>query len=373
VTPQPNHARAAAAVVATLSCLSAHAQDANSSYMRFGGSIDTVVRHDDGGDSSTWSLSPGGARSSRLTYSIKEAVTPDLAATVVLEGAFAPDTGAGASNPPGVPNGAFSFGRTSHVGLGSDSMGYITLGRQYTPIQATTAGSINDPFGGSWIGGIATVYNKVSSASNSIVYSYGYTAEAMLRPAPRNGLGVSVMYSFSEEPQPLTDAGKQYGANVSYGGSNWWVGYAFHRQIGNNQQISTALPTSESPRTTYQWIGGAYEFGRVRLSLGFNTGRNDTRAVDRRNWSVGLNWGVGERGTIRALYGRANDRTAANGDFSTVQLSYMYDLSKRTALYAVWGNVDNAPNTANALAGALGPVTRGATATTTAFGIRHSF
>jgi predicted porin len=349
------------------------ARTAEGSYTRLGGSLDIVGRRDSGGPGGpTYSVGPGGARSSRMTFSIKEVISPELAATVVLEAGLAPDTGLGASNPPGV-TGGFSFGRTSHVGIGSDDWGYVTLGRQYTPMQAVTAGPINDPFGGAWLGGIATVYNKNSLASNTIAYSYGYGAEALLRPAPRNGLGVAVEYSFGEVPSPLEDAGKQYGLNVSYGGSAWWAGYAYHRQVGNGPFINPAVANTESPQITHQFIGGAYEFGRLRLSLGLNTGRNDTGTLNRRNWSFGVNWGVGERGTVKFLFGRANDRTAPNADFDTLQAAYSYDLSKRTALYVVYGTVDNSAPAAVTLSGAIGTVAPGGRANSLAVGVRHSF
>lgn len=347
------------------------------SYNRFGGSLDTVVRRDSGGAGTNWGVQPGGARSSRLTWSVKEQISPNVAATAVLEGAFSPDSGAGGTPPvPSTTAGfqpSFTFNRTAHVGVGDDSWGYITLGRQFTPIQATTSGPVNDPFGGAWLGGIATIYNKTSGASNAIVYSYGYSAEAMLRPAPRNGLGVSIMYAPGEEPSPLTKAGNQYGANVTYGGSNWWAGYAIHRQMGNSATLAPANPSSEAPKITYQWVGGAYEIWRARISLGLNTGRNSTSTLDRKNWSLGLQFPVGERGTVRFLHGRANDETATNGDFRTTQAAYMYDLSKRTGVYVVWGNVDNSANASVVLSGAIGTVPRGATARSLAFGIKHVF
>ena len=371
----------AIAAIAALSPSFVHAQSSSGpvgveeSYLRFGGSIDTWIRRDSGAPSGpTWSVGPGGARSSRLIFSIKEGISSNLSATAYLEGGLSADTGAGANAPPSiVPTTAFTFGRTAHVGIGHDSWGYITLGRQYTPIQAVTAGPINDPFAGGFVGGITPIYSKNTSASNTIAYSYGNGAEAMSRPAPRNGLASSVFYSFSEETAPLSDAGKQYGFNVSYGWPSWWAGYAYHRQVGNSPQIAPAAPTAETPKTTVQFLGAAYEIGRVRVSVGLNTGRNDIGTLNRRNWSLGVNAGVGERGTIRFLHGRANDLTPTNGDFRTTQISYMYDLSKRTALYVAWGNLDNSASTAVTLSGAIGTINRGETANSLGMGIRHSF
>ena len=366
----------AIAAAAAISPVIVRAQAAEEpGYQRFGGSVDAVVRRDSGpAAGAAWGVQPGGARSSRLTWSMKELMGPDLAATVALEGAFNPDTGTGGTSPvPATPTAGFTFNRVAHVGLGSDQMGYITLGRQFTPMQAVTAGPVNDPFGGAWLGGIATIYNKTSGASNAILYSRGYSAEASVRPAPRNGLGIMAMYAFGEEPSPLAGAGNQYGFNASYGGENWWLGYAYHRQEGNNATLNPAIATSLDPKTTFQYVGGAVEFWKVRVSLGLNTGKASNNTLDRQNLSLGVLWNVSERGTIRFLYGRADDRTAANADFRTTQAAYMYDLSKRTGVYVVWGNVNNSPNAAVALSGAIGTVPKGAQAKSVALGIKHVF
>ena len=361
--------------VAVVAAVAAHPVWAQKSdYVRISGSIDTVVRRDAGATAGpTWSVGPGGARASRLTFSVKEWVSERLAVTAVLEAGFAPDTGMGANNPPGASGGGLNFGRTSHVGLGSEQAGYVTLGRQYTPMQSVAASPNNDPFGGAWLGGIATIYNKNTLVSNAIAYTYGYGAEALLRAAPRQGLGFAALYGVGEQAAPMGGAGNQYGFNASYGRGPWWFGYAYHRQRGNSAAINPNAAASLGPVQTHQYAGGAWDFGWVRMHAGLNIGKNDVTTLDRHNWHLAFTAPAGDRGTIRALYGRADDRSAVDADFRTLQLAYQHDLSKRTALYAVWGQVNNGAISAASLQGFVGTAARGATVSSLAVGLRHVF
>ena len=345
------------------------------SYVRISGTVDLVLRRDSGmAAGPAWALQPGLLRSSRLDFIVKEAISSGLAATVMLESGIAPDTGSGANNTPTLPaTTGLSFGRGAHVGIGSDAGGYITMGRLYTPMQGVTASKWNDPFGGSSYGGIATVYNKISNASNSIAYTYGYGPEATFKPAPRQGFGTFAIYTLGEQPAPLSNAGKQYGINFSYGTPSWWAAYAFHRIFGNNEFMNPSAATSDSPRTTEQYIGGMYDLKFMQLHAGLNTGKTDTGSLNRLNSHIAMTIKVGARGTVMILLGRANDLTPVNGDFNTKQAAYEYDLSKRTALYTMWGNVDNSATTSVGLTGALGAVPRGAVASSLSFGLRHNF
>jgi predicted porin len=309
---------------------------------------------------------------SRLTISGIEDLGAGLQAGFVLESGLSLDTGAGAANPPGVPAGAISWGRTSAVAVGSDSAGFLSLGRQYTPLWAVSAGPANDPFGANWLGGIGTVYSTTIRTPNSIVYSYGYTARTMLLPAPRSGLGAALMYAPGEVGAPSpTRSGEQLGFNLSYGDGTWWVGYGYHQTNGSN-----TAPVSDTPKLKQQTLGASYQIGPARLHLGLNTGKNDgtgAAAVDRRNWHVGAVYSFGGVHSLRALYGVADDRTAANVDFKNWQLGYQYDFSRRTNAYLAAGQVNNGANAAVTTLAALGTYAKGATARSLILGIRHTF
>lgn len=345
------------------------------SSVQISGVVDAALRVDAGTVASKVKSIAGGQReASRLTISGLEDLGGGLRVGFVLESGFAPDTGAGVSNPPGVEPGAMSWGRLAALSIGSDDTGYLSLGRQYTPMWAVSAGPANDPFGAGWLGGISAVYSFAVRASNSLIYTYGYTAKTTLLPAPRKGLGAMLMYAAGEATP--SDAGQQIGGNLSYGDGTWWVGYGYNQLKGSSPAVNATAPVSNSPTLKVQTLGGSYQFGFGRVHLGLNTGKNGltgTGAVDRLNWHVGALIPFANVHTFRFIFGGADDRTAVSADWKTFQVGYGYDLSKRTALYAVAGQNDNSATAAAGFAGAGAAYAPGATARTLAAGIRHVF
>lgn len=346
------------------------------SQVNIGGILDVGVRLDSGSTTGRIKSESGSGftAGSRLTFSGKEDLGSGLAAGFVLEAGLGLDDGTGQSNPPGTAAGPLTFGRTSAVALGSDSTGFISLGRQYNPIWALSAGPANDPFGGSWYGGANLYYgltpsgpnagsNPVSAvrSSNSIVYSYGYTYQTMLLPAPRTGLGVAVVYSFPEAPAGTpSGSGEQMGFNVTYGTPLFWVGYAYHQIKGNSSQITTGATSIDTPKRKWQTLAGQFQFGPIQLYAGYNTGRDDaavpavglcTACLNRNNWDVALQWDVtGDRkNLVKVMYGNASDRTNINASYKGLQLGYQYYLSKRTSLYAAAAQISNNANSNKSL------------------------
>lgn len=345
--------------------------------VQMSGVMDVGVRVDSGTTAgSIKSVGSGLRDASRITFSGLEDLGQGLKAGFVLESGIGADTGAGVSNPPGAAAGAFTWGRLATLTLGSDATGYLSFGRQYTPMWAVSAGPANDPFFASWLGGISSIYSFSVRASNSLVYSYGYTAKTTLLPAPRKGLGMMLMVSLGETNTPSSSAGQQLGANVSYGDGTWWAGYGYHQIKGSNTSISATAPVSDSPTLKQQTLGASYQLRWGRVHAGLNTGKNGLTgagAVDRFNWHVGASLVVDERHSLRVLAGKAKDRTAAHAEMTTLQFGYGYDLSKRTALYVAAGQMDNNSTAAAALGGALGTYAPGSTARSVIGGIRHNF
>lgn len=364
--------RAALSLLSALPCL-ALAQ----SNVTISGIVDAGLRMDRGAVSgSVTSVGSGQRDASRITFSGIDDLGGGLKVGFVLESGIGLDTGTGISNPPGAASGAFTWGRLATLSLGTDATGYLSLGRQYTPLWAISAGPANDPFGAGWLGGIATIYSFTVRASNSLVYSYGYTAQTTLLPAPRSGLGVMLMYSLAETSTPSSSAGRQLGGNLSYGDGTWWVGYGYHQVNGSNTSISATAPVSDAPTLKQHTLGASYQLAWGRVHVGLNTGKNGlsgARAVDRLNWHVGANLLFDARHNVRLLAGRAKDRTATHGEATTFQLGYGYDLSKRSALYTAVGQMDNNEASAAALGGSIGTYAPGTTARSVIIGIRHIF
>lgn len=279
---------------------------------------------------------------SRITMGVLEELGDGLRAQVVLETGLTVDDGAGAVPPPGGTVGPLSFGRFSAVALGSDAAGYLSVGRQYTPLFVLGASNVADVFGGAALGGVSTVSSFTVRASNAVAYTYGYGPRTLLRAAPAKGLGVALMWAPGEAVTPH-DAGQQGGFNLSYGDGRWWAGYGYHQLRGNSAAINPAAATSSTPVLRQQTLSAAYNFGSWRVSAGINQGRNGlagTAALDRRGWYVGsaLELGLHE---FKLFYGRVDDRSVNQRDYATLQFAYVYSLSKQTQLYALAGTVNN--------------------------------
>jgi predicted porin len=342
------------------------------------GIVDVGARYDQGVKGGTVvSEGSGQSAANRLTFTGVEDLGGGLKASFVLESGFSIDTGMGANNPPGTPTGAFSFGRTALLALGSKATGFVSMGRQYTPFWAISAGPMNDPFGASWLGGIATLYSSTVRTSNSIGYTYGYGERTTLNPAPRTGLGVSAVWSLSEASSPTpSGSGDQKGIGVSYGLERWWAGYAYHRMRGSNTYISATAPVNDLPILVQQTLGTSYRFDWATFYLSANRGDNKLTGptgIKRRNWDVAAQVPVTVFQTVRVMYGRANNLAVSNGGFKELQIAYEYDLSKRTYVYAAYGQVDNEAASNATTAGAVGTYAGGTSAKSTIVGVAQQF
>jgi predicted porin len=351
----------------------AHAQ--NHSGVTIGGNVDVSMRSDTG-SMTTNSVTGNSLLPSRITISALEDLGNGYQAQVILETGFRVDDGTGAANPPGVAAGAMSFGRFAGVALGSERTGYLSAGRQYTPLFVMAASGVADVFGGAALGGSVLVSSLTTRASNSLAYTYGYGPRNLLRASPPVGLGVAVMLAPGESPTG-NGAGRQAGFNVSYGLGPWWGGYGFHQISGNSAAINPAQPDSTSPHLRQQTIATAYNFGNVKLNAGFNrgdNGLNGSTGVRRSGWYVGTSYVFGGNQEIKAFYGRVDDRRPLNADFATYQLAYIYNLSKRTQLYTLAGVVDNSASSSAILSNpspqAIAP---GMTARSLVVGVLHRF
>lgn len=364
-----------AGLALALSAFAAHAQQAGA--VSIGGILDGGLRRDSGTTTGAVnSVNSGQSLPSRINFSGYEDLGGGMKAGFVLESGIALDSGVGVSNPPGVASGPMTFGRTASIALGGDSMGYLSLGRQYTPLWAVTAGPASDPFGASWLGGVGTVASATVRASNAIVYSYGYTYRTMLRPAPMQGLGGALMYAPGEATTATsTHAGDQFGFNVSYGTPQFFAGYGFHQVRGSSPSISPTAAVSDQPRLKQQTLATSYAIGVVRLHAVVNKAENGLAgagAVDRLNWAIGSTVTLGTD-SLLVLFGKADDRTALNADFKTLQVGYQHNLSKRTSLYAGVGQVSNSDAAAVSLLGSNGTYAAGSRPRSIIGGVKHVF
>ncbi len=341
-------------------------------------------------------LTNSGYNSSRLGFRGTEDLGGGLAASFWLEAGLGNDDGTvGASNVGGAgkTTGTSSqfFNRRSTVSL-SGNFGEVRLGRDYTPTFWND--TVFDPFGTNGVGtNLISTANGYGPGFNSGFTGNGNYVRAnntigYFLPANLGGFYGQAMYAMNESlsynPGSLTPPGATafinnpvlLGAPTAAGGragkyAGGRVGYA-------NGPLDVALAYGESTVASNYFsgitenldtlnIGGSWDFGVVKLfgeysdatlkngsSSGFVNGITNPFAFGNpgaKGWLVGVTVPVGA-GLIRASYsGVKYSNTGTNVNqlfgFNTdpkadkFALGYVYNLSKRTALYATAAYVNN--------------------------------
>jgi predicted porin len=315
-------------------------------------------------------LSSSGYNSSRLGFRGTEELGGGLAASFWLEASINNDTGAG------VNGGGLQFNRRSTVSL-SGNFGEIRLGRDYTPTFWND--TVFDPFGTNGVGSnlIATASGKSSPGSfqNGFVANANYVRASnsvgYFLPPNLGGVYGQFMYAFNEatsySPAGATPpgiaavvanpglatadnarAGRYIGGRVGYANGPLDVALAYGEStIASNYYLGTTTSLDT-------WnLGASYDFGSAKLFAEYS---NNKQSVDHANnyfnpfgttkpgangGLIGVTVPIGA-GLIRASYSAVR-YNHLNTDFFGLNpqpkadqfaVGYVYNLSKRTALYS---------------------------------------
>ena len=355
-------------------CLYAACGAASAQSVTIYGVIDAAVEHvtNVGAAGSGLNRMPSftGSVPSRLGFRGSEDLGDGLRAVFTIEQGFAPDVGT-------LNQGGRAWGRQSFVGL-SGSWGSLTLGRQYTMLLWSILDA--DILGPNlYSSGSLDSYIPNARADNSIAYRGTFS-----------GLTVGATYSLGRDgvnagPSPggtncpgenAADkkACREWSALVKYDSATWGAALAVD-EISGGAGAFAGL-TSGALKDTRVSANGYVKLGAAKLAAGLIRRDNDASATTPRSdlWYVGASYPVtpqlsidGELFQLR-FKGSANKATLAAARAT-------YQLSKRTALYATLGHIDNAGALALSVSGGApgsNPVA-GAAQSGLAAGIRHSF
>jgi predicted porin len=342
---------------ALLACSAAHAQSSVTVF----GLLDVNYSHF-GGDGPRFSgMGSDGFQSSRIGFRGVEDLGGGLAASFWLEGAINPQNGsAGTTNTNnqasgGIGSGGLTFGRRSTVSL-SGSLGELRLGRDYTPGFWNLSNF--HPFGTNGVGSAGVLFYPVQSgarltnvrASNSVGY---------FLPGSLGGFYGQAMYAFGNTSSAATnpDDGRVIGARIGYASGPLDVAFGYSK--------TRLTPVGDFTQTN---MGATYDFNVVKLFALW--GENKVGATKTRPWNVGAHVPFGP-GVFRVAYGQVKATGVAN-DASQLTLGYVHFLSKRTALYANYSQIDNKGTGTTFNVGS--PVTTpGGRSKGYELGIRHTF
>ena len=322
------------------------AASAQSSVTLFG-IVDANVRYTKGGGQSIKSLGTDGIASSRLGFRGTEDLGGGLKAGFWIEHRFQPDTGTLTSS-------RFWHGRAS-VSLSGD-FGEVRLGRFLT---ATWNGFADfDPFGTNGVGDVGKMYSVLGSKADTKT-----RADNMIGYFLPGNLGgfygeVNVAAGEGNDGQGSTNAGKYAAARLGY--------------AQGPINVSAAFGTTDTVFGNYrsQSLGGSYDFGMFKL-MGV-VSETKLNARKQSIYTIGATAPVGP-GTVKVSYTDANSNKAAEailGDNKQFAIGYVYDVSKRTALYGTASRISKK--------GAGSVLVSGSPATTgdnggVEVGIRHAF
>jgi predicted porin len=338
------------AILAALAAVSA-AASAQSNVTLFG-VLDEAARYVKNGDLKMKSLVSGGINTSRLGVRGTEDLGDGLKAGFWLETGLNPDSGTQS-------DGTRFWNRRSTVSL-IGNFGEVRLGRDYTPTY--TGYSDYDPFGdngvaasGKFDSSLGTARDTGTRADNQIAY---------FTPGNLGGF-----YGRASVASGEGTAGKKYiGGRAGYAAGPLDVSASYGQ--------TTVAPVLGEDKFKTADIGASYDFGVVKAT-GYYT---QSKFVDQKiaTYSIGAIVPIGV-GQLKAAYTHANaSGTNAAGvnvdanDANQFAVGYVYNLSKRTAVYTTAAYVKNKGSATFAVASAP-TLVAGGKSTGLEAGLRHSF
>src|SRR5574343_1593135 len=279
-----------------------------------------------------------------------------------LKAVFQSEFGIGIDQPASGSTNATWTNRNSYVGL-AGGFGTVVAGR----LDGVRYGIFNtyDPFAGGTIGNFTQMTIHVARADNSIAYiSPNFSRFGLVLAYSSNIAGA--------EPKDN---------NAFTPGTNG----VLHTIMGtyDNGPLSARLDYEQGTfpglNVSKTWVATAaasYDFGAVKVSALIDQIKNSDLGVKQQAWLIGAKAPVGKF-TVKAMLGGVKDKINDDADSLKWALGADYALSKRTYVYANYGQIKNDDRAARsitwaansgALYGAAGYGTTGVD-----LGIAHSF
>jgi predicted porin len=326
------------------------AASAQSSVAIFGTVDVAVQRMEQGGTSNTIVNGAGGNFPSRIGFMGKEDLGGGLSAIFHLEAGMNVDNGSGGgvstnNQSSGATSGTVGlmFNRRSYVGLSSASWGEVRFGREYPPTY-WNASSQFDPFTNVGAGALNRLVSGALNQNTGPTVQTGARASnavTYLTPGTLGGFYGQVMYAMGENASDIAaPAGRHDGdyvglrAGYAKGALNSGVAYGVNKFASGDVSITNAAIS--------------YDFGFIKPRLSVFRDKRDaavapTAANGSRGFMLGATIPAGS-GYIPISYATVqNNRSAAPGNARAKQFAvgYVYNLSKRTALYTTYAFIDN--------------------------------
>lgn len=309
-------------------------------------------------DNSVSGVTTSGLASSRLGFRGVEDLGGGLKAGFWLEGAVQNDTGTGAGGGAAGPG--FEFKRRSTLSL-AGSFGEVRLGRELAV--GYEKASSYDPFGTVGVGGFlawssGTTLGQPVRVNNGVSYR---------TPGNLGGFFAQAHYAFGETP-----SGSAYSKAGNYMAlAGGYENGPLSATLAADKLRGTAVNTDVSSFS----LAASYDLGVVKPSFIWNQQKvNSNPEVKLASYLIGLTAPVGP-GSLKVSYSNY-DLKRSNNDSSVLAVGYVYDLSKRTAVYGTYAHLNNKVGAARVLGtGGLAGAAPAAGENVNGYqvGIRHAF
>ncbi|WP_407945681.1 porin [Paraburkholderia elongata] len=308
--------------------------DAQSSVTLYG-IVDTGVTYTNNQQGhSTWEATSGNESGPRWGLMGTEDLGGGLKTTFRLENGFSIDNGK-------FGQGGRMFGRQAYVGLSSDRLGTVTLGRQYNSVQ--------DILGNLQISGTLTGYSAHPHDNDDINNTFRTNNAAKYVSPTFAGLQANLVYGFSNAPG--FSSNNSWSAGLTYANGPFSLGAAYARM---NNPASSAVgavasdnyygsesmfgtPLGSATRQQIWGAGGTYALGSALFGLLYTGSRFDVPAAsslrfDNYEGSVVYYVTPFVVLAIAQVYTHVT-QGPLSGHFNQTSTGAKYLLSKRTDLY----------------------------------------
>ena len=225
------------------------------------------------------------------------------------------------------------WNRQAFVGL-SGGFGALRIGKQYSNAFMNTLGM--DPAGATGLAG-----------NNAYVIQLAHGSDAPLRqsdglqydlPEMLPGLKVGATVVFGEK---TSKAGDGNGFNISYTSGPFYAGYTFDRVKNTGIGLLAANDVSSAGSNELTTLSASYDLGVAKVSINNTKMSVDSKSADNTFVAVSVPFG-GNANVWASMSKGSAHRTSVPGnkDHEGFQVGVNYALSKRTVLYAQYGQME---------------------------------
>jgi len=340
------------------------------------GVVDQSVNYQKSNGQRIISLDSNQLSSNRLGFKGTEDLGGGLKAGFWLEAGMNNDIGTAGGNVGSQQGTGTSglFNRRSTVSL-MGNWGEVRLGRDYTPTFWNTV--LYDVYGANGFGEGDDLVN-FGMNSGAVATSRANNSVAYWLPSAAGGFYGRAMVAGSEG----VSGAKYYGGTLNWAGAGLDVGAGYGATKFKGAAIAGTTANNGSPDLKIWNVGASYDFGVAKIYALYNVNKFDPAQQKTFELSAGIPFGasaINASFTTMKYSGAALTGLTAGlvGKAQQYSAQYVYNLSKRTAMYAGASHITNKDGASfgfgndTGIAGLAVPVNGKVNAAD--IGVRHSF